>query len=158
MAQQKPQTFREQAEQRLQDEAMGVAKSIQVPGQTKDQTKLIAKGIEKGIALYKQQQKAKARERDREKKKGNRQQPSENVLPTQEDQSYEYEGSSSPARPALLMAGVIFCLVSLFHTLRYFLAWRLVFSDFDIPLSWSIVAAILAAGLAFWMFRATKDA
>jgi hypothetical protein len=71
VAQQKPQTFREQAEQRLQDEAMGVAKSIQVPGQTKDQTKLIAKGIEKGIALYKQQQKAKARERDREKKKGN---------------------------------------------------------------------------------------
>lgn len=40
-----------------QQEAMKVAKATQKPGQTKEQTKLIAQGIEKGIALYKKQQK-----------------------------------------------------------------------------------------------------
>ena len=37
-------------------DALKVAKGIQKPGQTKEQTKLISQGIEKGIALYKQQQ------------------------------------------------------------------------------------------------------
>ncbi|MCH1929758.1 DUF2956 domain-containing protein [Shewanella sp. A25] len=51
-----------------QQDALAVAKSIQKPGQTKEQTKLIAQGIEKGIAEYKKQQKAKARERDKFRK------------------------------------------------------------------------------------------
>ena len=50
-------------------EAMKIAKSTQKPGQTKEQTKLIAQGIEKGIAEYKKQQKVKARERDKQRKK-----------------------------------------------------------------------------------------
>jgi hypothetical protein len=50
-------------------EAMKIAKSTQKPGQTKEQTKLVAQGIEKGIAEYKKQQKAKARERDKQRKK-----------------------------------------------------------------------------------------
>ncbi|ACJ30657.1 Conserved hypothetical protein [Shewanella piezotolerans WP3] len=45
-----------------------MAKSTQKPGQTKEQTKLIAQGIEKGIAEYKKQQKGKARVRDKQKK------------------------------------------------------------------------------------------
>ena len=45
-----------------QDEAMLAAKATQRPGQTKEQTKLIAQGIEKGIAHYKKQQKGKSRE------------------------------------------------------------------------------------------------
>lgn len=36
-----------------QTEAMKIAKATQKPGQTKEQTKLIAQGIEKGIAQYK---------------------------------------------------------------------------------------------------------
>ncbi len=40
-----------------QQEAMKVAKATQKPGQTKEQTKLIAQGIEKGIALYKNSKK-----------------------------------------------------------------------------------------------------
>ncbi|WP_114765204.1 DUF2956 domain-containing protein [Vibrio rhodolitus] len=52
-----------------QQEAMSVAKATQKPGQTKEQTKLIAQGIEKGIALYKKQQKEKARQADKAKKK-----------------------------------------------------------------------------------------
>ena len=51
---------------------MQVAKSIQKPGQTKEQTKLIAQGIQKGIDQYKKQQKAKAREADKLRKKQQR--------------------------------------------------------------------------------------
>ncbi|WP_105902522.1 DUF2956 domain-containing protein [Vibrio gangliei] len=51
-----------------QQEALAVAKSIQKPGQTKEQTKLIAQGIEKGIALYKKQHKEKLREADKLRK------------------------------------------------------------------------------------------
>ena len=50
------------------NEAMKVAKAIQKPGQTKEQTKLIAAGIEKGIAEYKKQHKNKARDRDKARK------------------------------------------------------------------------------------------
>lgn len=47
---------------------MKVAKATQKPGQSKEQTKLIALGIEKGIAEYKKQQKSKAREKDKARK------------------------------------------------------------------------------------------
>jgi len=45
--------------------ATQAAKATQRPGQTKEQTKLIAQGIQKGIEHYKKQQKAKARELDK---------------------------------------------------------------------------------------------
>ena len=48
---------------------MKIAKGTQRPGQTKEQTKLIAQGIQKGIEQYKKQQKAKARELDKNLKK-----------------------------------------------------------------------------------------
>ena len=50
-------------------EAMKIARGTQRPGQKKEQTKLIAKGIEKGIAEFRKREKAKARERDRLRKK-----------------------------------------------------------------------------------------
>ncbi len=50
-------------------EAMNIARATQKPGQNKEQTKLIAQGIEKGIALYKKQQKEKQRNADKERKK-----------------------------------------------------------------------------------------
>lgn len=52
-----------------QSQAMNIAKSTQKPGQTKEQTKLIAQGIEKGIAQYKKQQKEKKRQTEKHKKK-----------------------------------------------------------------------------------------
>lgn len=52
-----------------QQEAMSIAKATKKPGQTKEQTKLIAQGIEKGIALYKKQQKEKNRQADKARKK-----------------------------------------------------------------------------------------
>lgn len=51
-----------------QNDALAMAKATQKPGQSKEQTKLIAAGIEKGIAEYKKREKAKARDRDKARK------------------------------------------------------------------------------------------
>ena len=51
------------------EEATKIANATQKPNQTKQQTKLIAQGIQKGIELYKKQHKAKLRELDKSKKK-----------------------------------------------------------------------------------------
>jgi pyridoxine/pyridoxamine 5'-phosphate oxidase len=56
-----------------QGEAMRIARGTQRPGQTKEQTKLIEQGIQKGIELYKKQQSAKARELDKKLKKARQQ-------------------------------------------------------------------------------------
>jgi hypothetical protein len=52
-----------------QNEALQMARATQRPGQTKEQTKLIAAGIQKGIDQYKKQHKAKLREMDKRRKK-----------------------------------------------------------------------------------------
>ena len=51
--------------EKSKDEALKIARGTQKPGQTKEQTKLIAQGIKKGIESYKKQQSKKARELDR---------------------------------------------------------------------------------------------
>lgn len=51
------------------DMSLKIARGIQKPGQTKEQTKLISQGIQKGIAEYKKQQKTKAHEQEKLKKK-----------------------------------------------------------------------------------------
>lgn len=70
-----------------QQQALKVAKATQRPGQTKDQTKLIAQGIEKGIAEYKKRQKQLAREADKAKKKNTKQKQSlsDDADPSQQD-------------------------------------------------------------------------
>ena len=55
------------------DESMKIARATQKPNQTKEQTKLIAQGIQKGIAEYKKQQKGKARDLGKLKKQLNHQ-------------------------------------------------------------------------------------
>jgi uncharacterized membrane protein (DUF106 family) len=54
-------------------QAMKVARGTQKKGQTKEHTKLIAQGIEKGISEYKKQQAKKSRDRDKERKQQNKQ-------------------------------------------------------------------------------------
>ena len=49
---------------------MRIARGIQRPAQTKQQTRLIAQGIQKGIEQYKKQQNTRARELDKNRKKG----------------------------------------------------------------------------------------
>jgi len=53
----------------VQQSATKIASGIKKPGQTKEQTKLIEQGIQKGIEQYKKLHKAKAREADKAKKK-----------------------------------------------------------------------------------------
>ena len=52
----------------VEEQAMKLAKGRQKSGQTKEQTKLIAQGIQKGIADYKKQQGIKLREIDKQRK------------------------------------------------------------------------------------------
>ncbi|GGX38839.1 DUF2956 domain-containing protein [Saccharospirillum salsuginis] len=68
----------------VQAEAERIASGTKRPGQTKEQTKAIRQGIEKGIAEYKKQQKAKARERDKMNKKEQQQQAAERQAETEE--------------------------------------------------------------------------
>ncbi len=50
-------------------EGLQIAKGIREDGQSKEQTRAVARGVAKGIALYKQQQKAKLREQARAQRK-----------------------------------------------------------------------------------------
>ena len=60
---------KDEISQETQDEAIMIAKKTQKPGQTKEQTRLIALGIQKGIAEYKKNAKNKQRQADKAKKK-----------------------------------------------------------------------------------------
>ena len=51
--------------QATREEGLNLAQATQRPGQTKEQTRLIAQGIQRGIDMYKKQHKARARELDR---------------------------------------------------------------------------------------------
>ena len=72
------------------DEAMRIARGRQRPGQTKEQTKLIAQGIQEGIKQYRKQQNARARELDRKLKKVKQQytSPGERDIEVQEKVVY----------------------------------------------------------------------
>ncbi|MGF1685994.1 DUF2956 domain-containing protein [Photobacterium japonica] len=89
-----------------QQEAMNMARATQKPGQTKEQTKLIAQGIQHGIELYKKQQKVKSRERDKQRKKGTKEQPSivDDAAATVADASTQH---SPPTRTQWLPWGLL---------------------------------------------------
>jgi len=65
-------------------ESEAMAKATQKPGQTKEQTKLIAQGIQKGIELYKKQHKAKVRQQDKQQKQRKKRQADESDTPLDE--------------------------------------------------------------------------
>jgi hypothetical protein len=67
-----------------EEKALAMAKSTQRPGQNKEQTKLIAQGIQKGIDQYKKQQKEKARELDKKLKQLKQTETRPQPLPTSE--------------------------------------------------------------------------
>ncbi|MCG7976306.1 MAG: DUF2956 domain-containing protein [Candidatus Thiodiazotropha taylori] len=68
-------------------EAMQIARATQRPGQTKEQTKLIAMGIQKGIDQYKKQHKAKLRDMDKRRKKEQRSKQTDAEITGQVDNS-----------------------------------------------------------------------
>ncbi|MFG0835366.1 DUF2956 domain-containing protein [Aeromonas bivalvium] len=85
-----------------QQAALKVARANQKPGQTKEQTQLIAQGIQKGIEEYKKQMKARAREANRLKKQQSRGAPS--PQPEQEQEVEVIEVNRQHPLPWLLLA------------------------------------------------------
>ncbi len=65
-------------------ESLRLARANQVAGQSKEQTQLIAQGIQKGIAEYKRAQKTKQRAADRTKKQQRRQSQNSTPEPSSE--------------------------------------------------------------------------
>ena len=57
---------------------------------------------------------------------------------------------------ALLLAGIVFLLVSALHFYRYYNHIQVTFDHFSIPLSWSIYGGFLALVLAIFMFVARR--
>ena len=80
--------------QQTQEEALKIARGTQRPAQTKEQTRLIAQGIQKGIDLYKKQQKEKARDLNRKLKK----------ISSQKEQSIESDDHEIQERYSLSTA------------------------------------------------------
>lgn len=74
-------------------EAEKIANGIKKPEQNKEQTKLITQGIQKGIELYKKQQKAKARELDKHLKKAKNLM----LVPKLGEESIEEASQNSPS-------------------------------------------------------------
>lgn len=97
------------------DEALTFAKKTQKPGQSKEQTRLIAQGIQKGIAEYKKSIKAKHRQADKAQKKQQRQQQSKNNQDTAETTA-PIETKSAPLPWGLLMISWIIFALYFFYT------------------------------------------
>lgn len=68
----------------VEAKALKIAKGRQKEGQTKEQTKLIAQGIQKGVAEYKKQHGIKLRKIDKQRKQTIRQRENESTESVQE--------------------------------------------------------------------------
>lgn len=80
-----------------QEEAMRIAKKTQKAGQTKEQTRLIALGIQKGIAEYKKTAKNKQRQADKAKKK--RQRAQQNIGQQEKDEPAQAANNNKTLLP-----------------------------------------------------------
>ncbi|PKF60812.1 DUF2956 domain-containing protein [Psychromonas sp. psych-6C06] len=79
------------------EEALAIAKKTQKSGQSKEQTRLIAQGIQKGIAEYKKSVKAKQRQADKAQKKLQKQkQTADTSQPTTINVSQEAKPAKLP--------------------------------------------------------------
>ena len=143
------------ADEIIQQEALRVARATQKPGQTKEQTKLIAQGIAKGIEMYKKQQSAKARERDKQRKRALKLRQAgseENPETAGNDPEWSPDHEDSGTAAALLAGSALFAAMAAAHLARAFMGWALVVGPWTVP-NWASVAAALAlAGLSTWFF------
>jgi len=97
------------------DEALAIAKKTQKQGQSKEQTRLIAQGIQKGIAEYKKSAKAKLRQADQAKKKQQKQKQAQ----INQDQPVitEQDKATSSSLPwGLLMVSWVLFALYFFYT------------------------------------------
>ena len=144
--------------QTTQEEALQVARAIQKPGQTKEQTKLIAQGIAKGIELYKRQQSAKARERDKQKKRLDRERQARPGLAPDETPGLESRdnGEQDRAALALRVSGGLFGFMALIHAIRWIADWELSIAGWLVPTWASALAVLPPGGLALWLVLSAR--
>ena len=93
---------------KTQKEALSISKGIQKPGQTKEQTKLIAQGIEKGIALYKKQQNILHRQEDKKRKKQDKRKQTQKEIQDFSDPSTKTNIQPTRSRFPFLPWGLLF--------------------------------------------------
>ncbi len=55
---------------------------------------------------------------------------------------------------ALILAGIIFGIVSILQFVRFSKAWSIVIAQFTVPVQWSLYAGIFAGIVALLMFIA----
>jgi hypothetical protein len=140
----------------IQEEALRAARGIQKPGQTKEQTKLIAQGIAKGIEMYKKQQSAKARERDRQRKRTLKlKQAGAATDPDaggEDAEGYTDSAETGGAATALMAAGAVLAAMALAHLARALTGWELILGPWTVPGWTSLAVALALAVLSCWLF------
>lgn len=143
-----------QVNESIQEEALKVARSIQKPGQTKEQTKLIAQGIAKGIELYKKQQSAKARERDKARKKAIKLKQAESTGQQREEDETDFtlDLAESGISGMLLLGGGVFAVMAGILAVSLVAGWPASLGPFTLPVWSSLVAAMAFAGFSGWFF------
>jgi hypothetical protein len=143
-----------QMKESIQEEALKVARSIQKPGQTKEETKLVAQGIAKGIELYKKQQSAKGRERDKARKKALKLKQADMSAqgPDRENAAFASDVTESGVRGTLILGGAIFAATAGIFAASSFAGWPVSFGPFTLPDWASLTAALSSAGLSGWFF------
>ncbi|MGX2029648.1 DUF2956 family protein [Methylocaldum gracile] len=143
-----------QINESIQEEALKVARSIQKPGQTKEQTKLVAQGIAKGIELYKKQQSAKARERDKVRKKALKLKQVESTGQQREEDEadFAWDLAESGISGMLLLGGGVFAVMAGILAVSLVAGWPASLGPFTLPVWSSLVAAMAFAGFSGWFF------
>ncbi len=56
----------------------------------------------------------------------------------------------------LIISGVIFALIGLFHLLRIMFQWPAVVGAWTVPFTISLMVIMVAAVLTFWAFRLSR--
>ena len=97
------------------DEALAIAKKTQKQGQSKEQTRLIAQGIQKGITEYKKSAKAKHRQADQAKKKLQKQKQAQ-INQDQPAETESIKAKNSPLPWGLLMVSWVLFALYFFYT------------------------------------------
>lgn len=156
MNEQRKESFQQQAEQNIDAAALQIARRIQTPGQSKEQTKLIAQGIAKGIALYRKQQNEKLRERDKLRKKLAKERQHAVVA----DKSDEEVVTSSPGKATHVpcwIAASLLSLAALLHLARWIVALPIMVGPWEVPVRWSLPIAVALGGLAIWLIATARS-
>lgn len=156
MNEQRKESFQQQAEQNIDAAALQMARRIQNPGQSRDQTKLIAQGIAKGIALYKKQQNEKVRERDKRRKRLAKENE-RTINADKPDAGVETPIPERTARVPFWIAVSVLGFAALLHLARWAVALPITVGTWDVPVWWSLPIAVGLGGVAIWLVLAVRS-